>query len=119
MTRRVLAVLLFAVLCSSAVMAAEQKAAPEVVAQQPLTLTAQPEEKPLMMRMMSNGAVGIALDDQFDHRLVARVNEAGEIELTCTDDHELAQMLLANKPPVDTILRIRGGRAQQRRAERE
>lgn len=109
------AVLLFCV-SSGALMAEEKKPAP-VVEEQLLTLKAE-AEKPLVLKMTSDGAVGVEFDDRFDHRLVAFVNAAGEIELTCTDDHQLAEALVAQ--PADTILRIRGTRGRfERKAERE
>lgn len=106
------------VLCvsSGAILADEPKAA-TVVEEQMLTLTAE-ADRPLLLKVLSNGGVGIELDDRFDHRMVAFVNEAGQIELTCTDDHQLADALVAE--PVDTILRIRGARGRvERKVERE
>lgn len=99
-----------AVLCvsSGALLAGESPAKP-----------AAETEKPLLMTVTANGGIAIQLDDSFDHRLVAFVNEAGQIELTCTDDHQLADALVAE--PADTILRIRGtrGRRVERKAEKE
>ena len=117
MKRRVYAVLVFVFLSSGALLADDQKPARVVVDEQLLMVTAQPE-RPLVMRTLSDGGAHVVLDERFEHKLVARVNEAGELELTCTDDHELAAALLRNQP--ESIMRLRGNRgAQRHRAERE
>jgi len=102
---------------SSGALMAEEVKPVTVVKQQLLTLPDKPQ-KPLVMNIMSDGAMVVELDERFEHRLVAVVNESGQVELICTDDHQLADALMAE--PVDTILRLRGGRGRMdRKAERE
>ena len=114
MNKRAFAVLFAVCLSSGALVADEKKSV--VVEEQYVTLAGQPD-KPVLMKVMSNGSIVAMFDDHFTHKLVAFVNEAGQIEMTCTDDHRLAEAIVAQP---DTILRLRRGRAVERRqAERE
>ena len=105
---------LFVVSLSCGVVLAEEKK--PVVIEEHVVTTANEPEKPLLLKVQSNGVVSVALDDHFTHRLVAFRNESGVLEFTCTDDHRFADMLVAQP---QSILRLRSERSVTRKAERE
>ena len=93
---------------------------PPTIVEQQLLATAVRPERPLVLNILSNGVMSIALDDRFDHLLVASAGAAGSLELTCTDDHDFVSSLVTAPAPPETILRIHKSRSNGRRAaERE
>ena len=106
-------VVLFAVCFSSAALMADEKK-PVVIEEKSIVVAPGPEA-PALLKVMSNGAMSVALDGQLDHRLVAFINENGELELTCTDDHQLAAALEQHPESIMRLRRTRGATAQKER----
>ena len=73
-------------------------------------LASQAVAAPSIMRMpvaLANGAVVAPVDESFDHLFVAQTDEAGNIIISCTDDHHAAAAISSANAPVDTILRLK------------
>ncbi|HYH05539.1 MAG TPA: hypothetical protein VEK11_00630 [Thermoanaerobaculia bacterium] len=79
-----------------------------------------PKARPSVMRVLTSGkAVGLALDESFDHMYVVRTDDEGNFVFTCTDDHSEAAAFAAKTAAVDTVLRIKPQTQRVRIAERE
>ena len=113
MRKHAFAVLFAVCLSSGALMAAEKKS--DVIEERLITVAPGPEA-PALLKVMANGALTVALENQLDHRLVAFINENGELELNCTDDHQLAAALVQQP---ESIMRLRRARSAVSQKERE
>jgi hypothetical protein len=66
-----------------------------------------------------NGRGSMALDESYDHHLMARINIDGSVSFACNDHHPELIEFISQAAPSDTILRLKPLAARTVAAERE
>lgn len=79
-----------------------------------------PKARPSILRVLTSGtAIGLALDESFDHLYLVHTDDEGNFVFNCTDDHQEAAAFVARAAAIDTVLRIKPATQRVRIAERE
>ena len=76
-------------------------------------------DKSLKVRTLSNGAVGITLDERYDLAFVAMTDADGNLVFACVDGPDQADAIVTSVTTNDTIMRIKPAPVAKPQAERE